>query len=53
MQDTFHFGSMKSRNNFQIFIREVGGLFGLDFTYVDNAIVYHTWVSLLVGFDHT
>jgi hypothetical protein len=46
-------GSMKFGTNFQILITEVGGLFGLDFTYMDNVIIYHTWVSFFVGFDHT
>lgn len=40
-QDVFHSGLVKSATDFQIF-REVAGLSGLDFAYMDNAGVYHT-----------
>ncbi|KAG0609983.1 hypothetical protein M758_7G029700 [Ceratodon purpureus] len=40
-QDIFHSGLVKSATDFQIF-REVAGLSGLDFAYMENAAVYHT-----------
>jgi hypothetical protein len=51
VQDIFHSGLVKSATDFQIF-REVAGLSGLDFAYMDNAVVYHTQVNLLLEFDH-
>ncbi len=51
MQDIFHSGLVKSATDFQIY-REVAGLSGLDFAYMDNAVVYHSKVNLLPGFDH-
>lgn len=40
-QDIFHSGLVKSATDFQIY-REIAGLSGLDFTYMENAGVYHT-----------
>lgn len=40
-QDIFHSGLVKSVTDFQVF-REIGGLSGLDFAYMENAAVYHT-----------
>uniref|UniRef100_A0A7N0T636 Vacuolar membrane protease n=2 Tax=Kalanchoe fedtschenkoi TaxID=63787 RepID=A0A7N0T636_KALFE len=40
-QDLFSAGLIKSATDFQIY-REVAGLSGLDFAYVDNSVVYHT-----------
>jgi hypothetical protein len=37
----FHSGIISSGTDFQIY-REVQGLPGLDFAYMDNAAVYHT-----------
>ncbi|KAL9661059.1 hypothetical protein QQ045_025878 [Rhodiola kirilowii] len=40
-QDLFGSGLIKSATDFQIY-RDVAGLSGLDFAYVDNSAVYHT-----------
>ncbi|TKY51585.1 Endoplasmic reticulum metallopeptidase 1 [Spatholobus suberectus] len=40
-QDLFSFGAIKSATDFQVY-KEVAGLSGLDFAYVDNTAVYHT-----------
>ncbi|KAF5947898.1 hypothetical protein HYC85_013855 [Camellia sinensis] len=40
-QDVFTFGAIKSATDFQVY-KEVAGLSGLDFAYVDNTAVYHT-----------
>lgn len=40
-QDIFHSGLVKSATDFQIF-REIAGLTGLDFAYMENSAVYHT-----------
>ncbi|KAJ7975066.1 Endoplasmic reticulum metallopeptidase 1 [Quillaja saponaria] len=40
-QDLFSSGAIKSATDFQIY-KEVAGLSGLDFAYVDNSAVYHT-----------
>lgn len=40
-QDIFYSGLIKSATDFQIY-REVSGLSGLDFAYMDNSAVYHT-----------
>ena len=40
-QDIFHSGLVKSATDFQIF-REIAGLSGLDFAYMENAAAYHT-----------
>jgi hypothetical protein len=44
MQDLFTSGVIKSATDFQVY-KEVAGLSGLDFAYVDNTAVYHTKVS--------
>jgi hypothetical protein len=59
MQDLFTSGVIKSATDFQVY-KEIAGLSGLDFAYVDNTAVYHTKVSfspfwfsfLLSDFDH-
>lgn len=43
-QDLFTSGVIKSATDFQVY-KEVAGLSGLDFAYVDNTAVYHTKVS--------
>ncbi|XP_028773606.1 endoplasmic reticulum metallopeptidase 1 [Neltuma alba] len=40
-QDLFSSGAIKSATDFQVY-KEVAGLSGLDFAYVDNTAVYHT-----------
>lgn len=40
-QDLFTLGVIKSATDFQVY-KEVAGLSGLDFAYVDNTAVYHT-----------
>ncbi|KAL1295251.1 hypothetical protein HN51_056140 [Arachis hypogaea] len=40
-QDLFASGAIKSATDFQVY-KEVAGLSGLDFAYVDNTAVYHT-----------
>ncbi|KAK7379758.1 hypothetical protein VNO78_34276 [Psophocarpus tetragonolobus] len=40
-QDLFSSGAIKSATDFQVY-REVAGLSGLDFAYLDNTAVYHT-----------
>ncbi|CAL5407297.1 unnamed protein product [Camellia sinensis] len=40
-QDVFTFGAIKSATDFQVY-KEVAGLSGLDFAYLDNTAVYHT-----------
>lgn len=40
-QDIFASGAIKSATDFQIY-KELGGLSGLDFAFVDNTAVYHT-----------
>ncbi|ESW15697.1 hypothetical protein PHAVU_007G094700 [Phaseolus vulgaris] len=40
-QDVFASGAIKSATDFQVY-KEVAGLSGLDFAYVDNTAVYHT-----------
>ncbi|KAM7504429.1 hypothetical protein LguiB_003333 [Lonicera macranthoides] len=40
-QDLFSSGAIKSATDFQVY-KEVAGLSGLDFAYVDNSAVYHT-----------
>ncbi|XP_058749744.1 uncharacterized protein LOC131622723 [Vicia villosa] len=40
-QDLFTSGVIKSATDFQVY-KEVAGLSGLDFAYVDNTAVYHT-----------
>lgn len=40
-QDLFSYGVIKSATDFQVY-KEVAGLSGLDFAYVDNSAVYHT-----------
>ncbi|KAK7279652.1 hypothetical protein RJT34_24708 [Clitoria ternatea] len=40
-QDLFSSGAIKSATDFQVY-KEVGGLSGLDFAFVDNTAVYHT-----------
>ncbi|CAM6082858.1 unnamed protein product [Calypogeia fissa] len=40
-QDIFHSGLVKSATDFQVY-REIGGLSGLDFGFVENGGVYHT-----------
>lgn len=40
-QDLFSFGVIKSSTDFQVY-KEVAGLSGLDFAYLDNTAVYHT-----------
>ncbi|KAI9124689.1 hypothetical protein K1719_004611 [Acacia pycnantha] len=40
-QDLFSSGAIKSSTDFQVY-KEVAGLSGLDFAYVDNTAVYHT-----------
>ncbi|GMG99399.1 hypothetical protein Nepgr_001239 [Nepenthes gracilis] len=40
-QDLFSSGVIKSATDFQLY-KEVAGLSGLDFAYVDNTAVYHT-----------
>lgn len=40
-QDIFLSGVIKSATDFQVY-REVSGISGLDFAYVDNSAVYHT-----------
>jgi hypothetical protein len=47
----FHSGILKSGTDFQIY-REVQGLPGLDFAYMDNAAVYHTPVNVQFGYGH-
>lgn len=42
-QDIFSSGAIKSATDFQVY-KELGGLSGLDFAYVDNTAVYHTKV---------
>lgn len=44
LQDLFTLGVIKSATDFQVY-KEVAGLSGLDFAYVDNTAVYHTKVS--------
>ncbi|CAL0316102.1 unnamed protein product [Lupinus luteus] len=41
VQDFFSSGALKSGTDFQVY-KELGGLSGLDFAYVDNTAVYHT-----------
>lgn len=43
MQDVFHSGFVKSATDFQMY-REVAGLSGLDFAFMENGAVYHTKV---------
>ncbi|KAE9589161.1 putative peptidase M28 [Lupinus albus] len=40
-QDLFSSGAIKSATDFQVY-KEVAGISGLDFAYVDNTAVYHT-----------
>ncbi|XP_024525642.1 endoplasmic reticulum metallopeptidase 1 isoform X1 [Selaginella moellendorffii] len=40
-QDVFQAGLIKSATDFQVY-REIAGLSGLDFAYVENGAVYHT-----------
>ncbi|KAH9288162.1 hypothetical protein KI387_032279, partial [Taxus chinensis] len=40
-QDIFHSGAIKSATDFQVY-KEVAGLSGLDFAYMDFSSVYHT-----------
>ncbi|XVE99313.1 hypothetical protein REPUB_Repub03eG0187600 [Reevesia pubescens] len=40
-QDIFSSGAIKSSTDFQVY-KEVAGLSGLDFAYMDNGAVYHT-----------
>ncbi|KAI3470469.1 hypothetical protein Pfo_027132 [Paulownia fortunei] len=40
-QDIFSSGAIKSATDFQVY-KELAGLSGLDFAYVDNTAVYHT-----------
>ncbi|XP_027363918.1 endoplasmic reticulum metallopeptidase 1 [Abrus precatorius] len=40
-QDLFSSGAIKSATDFQVY-KEVAGLSGLDFAFVDNTAVYHT-----------
>ncbi|XP_059628313.1 uncharacterized protein LOC132271067 isoform X2 [Cornus florida] len=40
-QDLFSSGAIKSATDFQVY-KEVAGLSGLDFAYLDNSAVYHT-----------
>ncbi|KAJ1406406.1 Peptidase M28 [Sesbania bispinosa] len=40
-QDLFSSGAIKSATDFQVY-KEVAGLSGLDFAYLDNTAVYHT-----------
>lgn len=40
-QDLFNSGAIKSATDFQVY-KEVAGLPGLDFAYVDHSAVYHT-----------
>lgn len=47
LQDLFSSGTIKSATDFQVY-KEVAGLSGLDFAYVDNTAVYHTKVLLLM-----
>lgn len=43
LQDIFNSGAIKSATDFQVY-KEVAGLPGLDFAYVDHSAVYHTKV---------
>ena len=45
VQDLFSSGVIKSATDFQVY-KEVAGLSGLDFAYVDTTAVYHTKVLL-------
>lgn len=45
VQDLFSSGVIKSATDFQVY-KEVAGLSGLDFAYVDMTAVYHTKVLL-------
>lgn len=44
-QDLFLSGAIKSGTDFQVY-KELGGLSGLDFAYVEAGAVYHTKVCL-------
>lgn len=49
LQELYSSGAIKSGTDFQVY-REVAGLSGLDFAYVDNSAVYHTKVFPFVFF---
>lgn len=44
LQDLFSSGAIKSATDFQIY-KEVAGLSGLDFAFLDDTAIYHTKVT--------